>query len=220
MVSAGRADVAIRSMRVDMDGVRRAFLALGGSIEQAAPNGHHAVVAAILRDTQAGAEVLLIRRSEDERDPWSGHMALPGGHRDQNDLDLLATAVREISEEVGLDLMQHAELLGRLTSAKAVAQNRPLDITIFPLVFALRANVEPKGNPKEVQEVVWARIEHLLSPAARSVFDYELSDQRHRFPAFDVGGHRVWGLTFRILEDLLGVLSAGGKVTPPHAGEK
>ena len=49
-----------------------------------------------------------------------------------------------------------------------------------------------------------ARIEHLLSPAARSVFEYELSDQRHRFPAFDVDGHRVWGLTFRILENLLG----------------
>lgn len=207
-------------MRVDMDGVRRAFLALEGPIERAAPSGHHAVVAAILRETKAGAEVLLIRRSEDARDPWSGHMALPGGHRHQDDLDLLATAAREISEEVGLDLMQHAELLGRLTSARAVARNRPLDFTIFPLVFALRANVEPKGNPKEVQEVVWARLEHLLSPAARSVFEYELSDQRHPFPAFDVDGHRVWGLTFRILENLLAILSAGGKVTPADAGEK
>lgn len=207
-------------MRVDMDGVRRAFLAVERPIERAAPSGHHAVVAAILRDRAAGAEVLLIRRSEDERDPWSGHMALPGGHRDRRDVDLLATAVREISEEVGLDLMQHAELLGRLESARAVARNRPLDFTIFPLVFALHGDVEPKGNPKEVQEVLWARVEHLLSPAARCIFEYELSDQRHRFPAFDVSGHRVWGLTFRILENLLGVLSAGGKVPPPDAGEK
>ena len=220
MVSAGWADVAFRSMRVDMDGVRRAFLALEGPIERVAPSGHHAVVAAILRETAAGAEVLLIRRSENERDPWSGHMALPGGHRDQNDVDLLATATREISEEVGLDLMQHAELLGRLTSARAVARSGPLDFTIFPLVFALRANVEPKANPQEVQELVWARVEHLLTPSARCFFDYELSHQRYRFPAFDVDGHRVWGLTFRILEDLLGVLSAGGKVTHPDAGEK
>lgn len=207
-------------MRVDMDGVRRAFLAVEKPIERAAPSGHHAVVAAILRGTAAGAEVLLIRRSEDERDPWSGHMALPGGHRDQSDVDLLATAVREISEEVGLDLMQHAELLGRLENARAVAANRAVDFTIFPLVFALHADVEPRGNPKEVQEVIWARVEHLLSPAARSVFDYELRQQRHRFPAFDVGGHRVWGLTFRILENLLAVLSAGGKVTHANEGEK
>lgn len=207
-------------MRVDIEGVRRAFLAVEKPIERAAPSGHHAVVAAILRETAAGAEVLLIRRSENERDPWSGHMALPGGHRDQRDEDLLATAVRETSEEVGLDLMQHAELLGRLESAQAMAAHRAVDFTIFPLVFALHADVEPRGNPEEVQEVIWARVEHLLSPAARSVLDDQLGQQRHRFPAFDVGGHRVWGLTFRILENLLAVLSAGGKVTPAAEGEK
>jgi len=177
-------------------------------MDRAAPAGHHAVVAAILRQTEDSAEVLLIRRSEDERDPWSGHMALPGGHRSASDVDLVATATRETSEEVGIDLRAHAELLGRLASTRAVARNQPLDFAIVPLVFALVNGVEPAGNPREVQEIVWARVDHLLSPAAQSSYEYELHRARHSFPAFDVGGHRVWGLTFRILEDLLRVLAA------------
>jgi 8-oxo-dGTP pyrophosphatase MutT (NUDIX family) len=193
---------------MDMDWVRQAFRTVAGPIDRAAPAGHHAVVAAILRQTTAGAEILLIRRAEDERDPWSGHMALPGGHRSAADVDLVATAAREISEEVGLDLLRHAELLGRLASTRAVAQNQPLDFAIFPLVFALASDIEPTGNPREVQEIVWARVDHLLSPAARSSHEYRLHQERHRFPAFDVGGHSVWGLTFRILESLLEVLAA------------
>jgi hypothetical protein len=53
---------------------------------------------------------------------------------------------------------------------------------------------------------VWAPIHHLLSAAARSFFEYSAPGQRLRFPAFDVDGHRVWGLTYRVLTDLLDVI--------------
>src|SRR5688572_22348065 len=149
-------------MRVDMEAVRRAFGFRKTDVFQPAPAGRHAAVAAILRDSPAGVEVLLIRRAEHELDPWSGHMALPGGHGHADDDSLVATAVREVSEEVGLDLLEHAELLGRLPELVAV----PAAFTIFPLVFALQGGHEPQANPAEVQEVVWASIAHLASPAA------------------------------------------------------
>jgi 8-oxo-dGTP pyrophosphatase MutT (NUDIX family) len=191
-------------MRLDMDGVRRAFSAqLLASREtdafRTAPVGRHAVVAAILRESLGNVEVLLIRRAEHELDPWSGHMALPGGHGDPGDADLVATAVREVSEEVGLDLLEHAELLGRLPEVQA----RPANFSIFPLVFGLGAGPPPAPNPAEVQEVVWASLEHLRSAAARSSHEVSVEQQRHRFPAFDVSGRTVWGLTYRILGDLL-----------------
>jgi 8-oxo-dGTP pyrophosphatase MutT (NUDIX family) len=171
------------------------------------------VVAAILRDSAAGAEVLLIRRAEHERDPWSGHMALPGGHGDVADQGLVATAVREVSEEVGLDLRQHAELLGRLPAVVA----HPASFTIFPLVFALEPGHEPLGNPNEVQEVVWASIQHLHSPGARSSHEVTVEKDRHRFPAFDVEGRTVWGLTYRILGELLGLFEAASAAAGPEA---
>lgn len=185
-------------MRVEMDGVRRVFCSKQADAFSAPP-GRHAVVAAILRDSSEGVEVLLIRRAEHELDPWSGHMALPGGHGDAADESLAATAVREISEEVGLDLREHAELLGRLPELVAA----PRQLPIFPLVFALAPGHEPRANPCEVQEVVWATLEHLRSPVAMSSHELVVRQQRHRFPAFDVGGRIVWGLTYRILGELL-----------------
>jgi 8-oxo-dGTP pyrophosphatase MutT (NUDIX family) len=191
-------------MRVDMDSVRRAFGFAKTDAFHPAPAGRHAVVAAVVRGSSTGVEVLLIRRAEHELDPWSGHMALPGGHGDPADDSLVATAVREVSEEVGLGLLEHAQLLGRLPELVAF----PATFTIFPLVFALEAGHEPVANPAEVQEVVWASIEHLLSPAARCNHEVVREGQRHRLPAFDVGGRIVWGLTYRILEELLGLFQA------------
>jgi 8-oxo-dGTP pyrophosphatase MutT (NUDIX family) len=189
-------------MRVDMASVRQAFGPQKTDAFDAAPADRHAVVAAILRDSPQGAEVLLIRRAEHELDPWSGHMALPGGHGDSGDDSLVATAVREISEEVGLDLLDHAELLGRLPEVVAL----PKQLTIFPLVFALDGGHEPQANPAEVQEVVWSPLAHLRSPSAQISHELITPKQRHRFPAFDVGGRVVWGLTYRILAELLGIL--------------
>ncbi|HEU4700285.1 MAG TPA: NUDIX domain-containing protein, partial [Gemmatimonadales bacterium] len=54
--------------------------------------------------TPAPDSMLLIRRAERAGDPWSGHMALPGGRHSRGDADLAATAMRETAEEVGVRL--------------------------------------------------------------------------------------------------------------------
>src|SRR5436190_1307210 len=48
--------------------------------------------------------ILLIRRAERESDSWSGQWSLPGGHRDEGDVDLLHTGLRELEEECGIRL--------------------------------------------------------------------------------------------------------------------
>ena len=200
----------------DLEQLRRAL-----AREQDAPIVAHepsspvsAVVAAILRQSSAGAEILLIRRAEDARDPWSGHMALPGGHRDPSDRDLVATALRETLEEVGLDLARDAELFGPLESARALSGRRP-PFDIYPFVFALAREVEPRANPREVHGIVWAKLDHLLSPAACTSIEHPIPGaEPRRLPAFDVDGHVVWGLTYRILSNLLQL--SGTIVPAPH----
>lgn len=195
-------------MRLDLELLRRVLGEGKSAVASHHPGARRcAAVAAIVRPSETGAELLLIRRARDERDPWSGHMALPGGHCEQGDLDLVATALRETHEEVGLRLDREGEWLGALDRARVVRGGGP-GFEILPLVFALARRVEDAElvpNPREVDSIIWARLEDLLLPAAHTSFTYAGSGAERQFPAFDVRGHVVWGLTYRILENLLSV---------------
>lgn len=152
-------------------------------------------------------EVLLIRRAEREGDPWSGQMAFPGGHKDPSDPDMLATAMRETLEEVGLDLRQH-ELLAALDEHAATYQGVFTGMVIAPFVFALTSAVELYPNG-EVASVIWAP----LGQMARGELDVEHELRRGnetiRLPGYGIGPHVVWGLTHRMLQNLLTKLSEG-----------
>ncbi len=168
-----------------------------------------AAVAAVLRfDEQP--EVLLIRRSEKPDDPWSGHMAFPGGRSEPADADPLATAIRETGEEVGIDLNRHGQLLGRLDDLSAIAAGRLIDLVIVPYVFALPPGIEPVAaeNNDEVDEVLWAQLEPLRLGNADTTRPYVLSGEHLELPAFEVSGHVVWGLTYRMLSAFFEIMSA------------
>ena len=102
-----------------------------------------AAVAIVLRDGPSGIEVLFIHRAEHPEDPWSGHMAFPGGRAEDGEPPLL-TAMRESAEEVGLDLGR-AELLGALDEVQAV-RRVPVDLAIAPFVFRVPASATPQPN--------------------------------------------------------------------------
>lgn len=167
-----------------------------------------AAVAAILRDGGArDAEILLIRRAEAPYDPWSGHMAFPGGRRDEVDPSLLATAVRETREEVGLDLDAHGKLLGRLPDVPAVARGKRVGLTIAPFVFALKSpEVPPFTLNHEVAEVLWTPLGPLARGERATTYPYVHDGQPFALPGFAVGERIVWGLTYRMLELFFDIL--------------
>lgn len=162
--------------------------------------GRRAAVAALLAPAATGVELLLIRRSERASDPWSGHMALPGGHFQTDDADLLATATRETLEEIGVDLRARGELLGRLDdlSPAGVAA----DLSVRPYVFAVEARPTLVNN-HEVDSMAWADLGELASGLHETEYELTHGAQRRRFPGFKVGGHVVWGLTYRVVRLLL-----------------
>lgn len=170
--------------------------------EQAA----RAAVAMVLREREGDSEVLLIERASRESDPWSGHMALPGGRFGSGDADLTHTAARETWEEVGIDLAAHAEPLGALDEIRAVARDRPLDLVISPLVYALERPAVAVPNPVEVNEVVWVPLSHLRSAAAQTIYRRRIAEIDTDFPAFGFGRYTIWGLTYRILQTFFQVI--------------
>jgi 8-oxo-dGTP pyrophosphatase MutT (NUDIX family) len=164
-----------------------------------------AAVAIVVRDGTDGPQILLIRRAEHPADPWSGHMAFPGGREDPEDENLLATAIRETFEELALDLRQAGRLLGQLAPLPAVARGGPVGLTIVPFVFELTAAAELKYS-EEVAEALWVPINPLLHGRLRTMFAVDRGGERVEFPAHDVDGRIVWGLTYRMLDSLFELL--------------
>lgn len=161
-----------------------------------------AAVAAIVRERLRGApEVLLIRRAEKDGDPWSGHMAFPGGKKEPNDRDLEGTACRETFEEIGLSLETHGEVLGRLDDVPAYARGQITGMVVTPTVWLLRET--PVLSPNhEVSEIHWVSITTLMSGELDTTIDYPWQGQSLRLPGFRVGERVVWGLTHRMLSIL------------------
>ncbi|WP_437629596.1 NUDIX hydrolase [Sorangium sp. So ce854] len=153
----------------------------------------------------AEAELLLIRRAEHPRDPWSGHMALPGGRRDPADEHLLDTAIRETREEVGIDLAAHGTLLARLPDLPAVARGRRVGLVISPFVFALRSAPDLTLS-HEVAEALWTPLGPLARGERASTYAYTHEGNVVDLPCLRVEERVVWGLTYRMLEQLFEVL--------------
>jgi 8-oxo-dGTP pyrophosphatase MutT (NUDIX family) len=167
-----------------------------------------AAVAMVLEPRADDIHLFFIHRAEHEADPWSGHMGFPGGRKDPEDPDVLRTALREVQEEVGIDLGSHGRLIGPIDELQGVARGRQLPLVISPFVFALEEPVEPQPN-HEVQSVLWVPLEFLANPANESMIDYSIGGQPMRLPAYVYQDRTIWGLTFRMIRSFLDVVSRG-----------
>lgn len=144
--------------------------------------------------------ILLILRAERSGDPWSGHMALPGGRQGPGDPDLVTTAIRETAEEVGL-VLGADQLLGSLDDVVPRTPVLP-PIAVRPFVFALPARPALRLNP-EVAAARWVPLDDLLHPDAYHPVRLEIRGENRDFPAYRVEDSVVWGMTERILTSLL-----------------
>lgn len=205
--AAGRRRYPVTAVptRFDLQTIREK-LADRAPVRQDRPDvTRRAAVAAILRPAGDDTEVLLIRRAERLNDPWSGHMAFPGGHHDPIDPDLLATAMREAHEEVGLDLGQH-EYLGQLDELPAMARGRFVGMVIAPYVFAVRGSPSLVPND-EVAALVWGRLGQMASGAIDDIKELSYEGELRRLPAYRVEGNVVWGMTHFMLQSLFSAIA-------------
>jgi 8-oxo-dGTP pyrophosphatase MutT (NUDIX family) len=164
-----------------------------------------AAVAALLRPGDQGAEFLFIHRAEDPRDPWSGHMAFPGGRVEPQDADPLAAALRETREELGLDLTSMAEQIGRLSDVAAIGRGRPMNMVINPYIFAAET-VPPLTPNHEVAEVVWVPAAFLADTRNRESMEYQRAGLSLELPCYRYEDHLIWGLTLGMVDELLSLV--------------
>ena len=164
-----------------------------------------AAVAIVLVPDGDDARVLFIERAEREGDPWSGHMAFPGGRASRSDADLAETARRETLEEVGLDLGAGAELVGALDPLPARSRGEATGMYVAPFVWTLERMPALRPNA-EVAATVWGSLHAIASGRHATTVDWSYRGSSLRLPAFAVGDRVVWGLTFQIVERLVAPL--------------
>lgn len=153
-------------------------------------------------------ELLLIERAEKVGDPWSGHMALPGGRRDPDDDDLLATALRETREETGI-VVARGDVLGGLDEVGPTVRRR-FSIVIAPYVAVVPSHAAAVPEPTEVEAAIWVPLSHLASEDAVDEILIELEEESRSFPALSYQDYVIWGLTHRILTDFMELARAAG----------
>ena len=189
--------------------VREALAAYASDPDDPPPDADIAVdaaVALVLRGQPDDLEVLLIKRARNPRDPWSGHMALPGGRREPSDATLVHTAVRETREETGVILPAEAGVgFGHLGPLPRVAPlSGPLPkLRISPYVFGVPAHTGARAASPEVARVHWTPLAVLRDPAVHDEVEMSLPRGSRVFPALRVHDEVVWGLTYRILRDFI-----------------
>lgn len=165
------------------------------------PRGRsQASVALMLRERDLGLELLVIKRAENEYDPWSGHMALPGGGREPGDESVYYTARRETLEEIGVEL-DEGRFLGRLDDMGP--RTMPGQLVVSTVVVARDAEPGPL-DAREVVEAFWVPVDRLVDE------EVEIPDFPGSWPAFTYKDHYViWGLTHRILTQLWSLIPHG-----------
>lgn len=168
-----------------------------------APDGQRRAAVAVVLHEEPSPRVLLMKRAERAGDPWSGHISLPGGGYQASDGDLRVTAIRETHEELGIDLTG-ARLLGNL-SALHPRSAGPSGIEVTPFVFTTCAALEPVCGP-EALAAFWLPIDLAASGALDDTYTYPSTELK--FPAWSYDGHVIWGLTHRILGNLLELAAA------------
>jgi 8-oxo-dGTP pyrophosphatase MutT (NUDIX family) len=157
-------------------------------------------VAVLFKEETNDLWLLMIKRGENPRDPWSGQMAFPGGHADARDRTLHDTAIREALEEVGIN-MRDQELLGCLRDVQP--KNAPMIVT--PFLFLLLSEVHPVTS-REAKEVLWVPMSFLLNPRNISSIKVPIGDQEVLMGCYNYSDHVIWGMSFRIIRDMISMI--------------
>ncbi len=164
-----------------------------------------AVLVPVLRDPEGELRLLLVARFDDGG-LHGGQLGLPGGRPEPGDESMRATALRETEEEIGVPA----------GAVHVLAELPPVDTRVtgwrvHPVVGRISWQRSWQLQEREIVGVLTPSAHALAEPAARRMLPF--TSLRHAEPlqveGIDVEGHVLWGMTLRLLDDVLPRLLAG-----------
>lgn len=162
-----------------------------------------AAVAMIMREVPGDLEILFIERAAAACDPWSGHLAFPGGKVEQGERARQA-AERETLEEIGL-VLGSERFLGRMSDI--VGSNLPVRVSCFAYA-AVTAAIHPVVSP-EVRDVFWVGLSEIRNPERHRTATVGFSGRSLEVPAIILPQEDkpvLWGITYRLVMQFLEII--------------
>jgi 8-oxo-dGTP pyrophosphatase MutT (NUDIX family) len=162
------------------------------------------VLAPVFRDADGVLRIVLLVRAD--RGVHGGQIGLPGGRPEREDHDFLATALREAEEEIGLP-PDRVEVLAALRPLETVATGW----RVYPFLGLVTGELAWRLQPDEVVRLLTPAVEMLGDPSRRRRLPFTSSTfvRPIEVDGIDVDGHVLWGMTLRLLDDLVPRLLAG-----------
>ena len=185
-------------MTLDLAAIRTALTAQSVEVPPLQPGQNRAAVAVMLAGRDGALRMCFIRRAKQKNDPWSGHMAYPGGRADPEDGSMRATAERETHEEVGL-VLQPDQFVAPLAELPVRLAGRVIGMTLSSFVYYLGPEPDLLQPNEEVAGAFWVDLAYLWDPANATHYRLQREDGDMVFPAIRFQDTVIWGLTFRLL---------------------
>jgi 8-oxo-dGTP pyrophosphatase MutT (NUDIX family) len=154
----------------------------------------------IISSSAPEESILLIKRNENEHDPWSGHYAFPGGRKEKADATIYQTCIREVREETGIVL--EPDSLHQTCAPARAGRNVKAPILVQPYVFKIAERPRIIIEQKEIARHVW-----LAVGAFRDLSKHRLAEPLPGMtrPVFPIDDYYIWGFTYGLLCRLLSV---------------
>lgn len=153
--------------------------------------------AVLIAVTDAAIPEIILTRRASHMSSHAGEVAFPGGRCDSTDASIVATALRESREEIGL-AEHHVEIIGELDSFTSRAGLR-----VQPIVGMVPPDVPLTASPDEIESIFRVPVEYFLNEKPVYTHTFHFMGQEVTVPSFNYGDYVIWGLTGFMIVDLM-----------------
>ena len=163
-----------------------------------------ALVIPVYRSSDGELHIVMILRQPGG--VHGGQIAFPGGKHDPEDETMLDTAIREVREELGL-LIDRADVLAELP----IVETRTTGYRVFPYLARIQVPGRWQLAEREIAEIIDVKLNDLLQPDAHAkrIEHFSTWQRPQQVSSYQVGSHRLWGLSYRILHPVIPRLMEG-----------